>query len=503
MALFLGIDTGTSGTKAVLMDEGGTILASHTRGYDLSTPFPQWAEQSPDRDWWPAAQEAIQAVLNNAGVTGAEVSAVGLTGQMHGSVFLDKGGKVLRPALLWCDARTGEECREITEAIGGAEPLYETIGQPIFTSFTAPKVLWVRKHEPEVYSQIAQILLPKDYIRYCLTGEFATEVSDASGTSLLDVRKRDWSSEMLSALQIPREWLPKVYESPEVSGTINAQAAMLTGLRAGTPVVGGGGDQAAGAVGCGVVETGRVSLSLGTSGVVFAHLDKPFFAPEQIQTFCHAVPGAWHVMGCVISAAGSLEWYKDTFAPDLTYDAITEGAKQVPPGSEGLLFLPYLQGERNPYFDPDARGVFFGATLRSGQPHFARAVLEGVAYAMRDQFSLLDGAKVPVSEIRAIGGGVKSALWRQILADVIGRPLHRVNAEEGPAYGAALLAGVGTGAYATVGEACRATLHTTDETRPQPDQAAVYNRYYNVYQGLYPALKTAFGQVAQIARGEG
>lgn len=498
MALFLGVDTGTSGTKAVLIDAAGNLLASDTRAYALSTPRPQWAEQSPDEDWWPAAQEAIRAVLQKAGVTGAEVGGVGLTGQMHGSVFLDRAGNVLRPALLWCDARTGAECQEITNAVGGPEKLYQTIGQPVFTSFTAPKILWVRKHEPQMYEQIAHILLPKDYIRYKLTGEFATEVSDASGTSLLDVRLRDWSPAMLSALDIPREWLPKVYESPEISGQISREAAALTGLREGTPVVGGGGDQAAGAVGCGVVQTGSVSLSLGTSGVVFAHLDTPFFAPDAIQTFCHAVPGAWHVMGCVITAAGSLEWYKDTFAPESSYDAITTGAANVPAGCEGLLYLPYLQGERNPYFDPDARGVFFGATLRTNRDYFARAVLEGVSYAIRDQFSLLDGAKVPVSEIRAIGGGVKSDTWRQILTDVVNRPLRRVNAEEGPAFGAALLAAVGTGAYATVPEACAQAIRTTDETRPDKETASVYEQYYSLYRSLYPALKPAFAQVAAL-----
>lgn len=498
MPLFLGLDTGTSGTKAVLIDETGALLASDTQEYPLSTPHPQWAEQHPDTDWWAAAQRAIRAVLGKAGVSDDQVGGVGLTGQMHGSVFLNREGKVLRPALLWCDARTGVECAEITEAVGGSAKLYEAIGQPVFTSFTAPKVVWVRKHEPQVYEKVAHVLLPKDYIRYLLTGEFATEVSDASGTSLLDVRRRDWSDTMLSALDIPREWLPKVYESPEVTGTITRAAAELTGLSEGTPVVGGGGDQAAGAVGCGVVESGRVSLSLGTSGVIFGHLDQPFFAPDQIQTFCHAVPGAWHLMGCVISAAGSFEWYRDTFAPEQSYDAITAGAANAPAGVEGLLFLPYLAGERNPYFDPSARGVFFGATLRSTRDWFARAVLEGASYAMKDVYSLLENAGAPISEIRAIGGGVKSDLWRQIMADMLGAPLHRVNSEEGPAFGAAVLAAVGTGAFASVPEACAATIHTTDETVPDAATSAVYDRYYPLYRSLYPALKNAFAEVARV-----
>ena len=509
MPLFLGIDTGTSGTKAVLIDETGHLLASHTQEYALSTPYPQWAEQNPDTDWWEAAQIVVRAVLAKAGVTGDQIGGIGLTGQMHGSVFLDKAGKVLRPALLWCDARTGAECAEITAAVGGTQKLFETIGQPVLASFTAPKIVWVRNHEPHIYAQIAQVLLPKDYIRYKLTGEYATEVSDASGTSLLDVRKRDWSPAMLSALDIPRDWLPRVYESPEVSGTITAQAAALTGLKAGTPVVGGGGDQAAGGVGTGTVETGRVSSALGTSGVVFAHSADPFFDPEmRIQTFCHAVPGAWHLMGCMLSSGGSLRWLRDTFfqpegvvAKSLgtdPYDLMTRGAATVPPGSEGLLFLPYLTGERTPYPDPDATGVFFGASLRTTRAYFARAVLEGVAYSFKDAFRLLEEIGVPVHEVRASGGGAKSAFWLQVLADVIGQPHRLLNVDEGPAFGAALLAGVGTGTFASVPEACQATIRTTSETAPGAETSAVYEKYYPLYRELYPALQASFKKAAQI-----
>jgi len=497
MPYFLGLDTGTSGTKAVLIDETGNTLATYTHEYPLSTPYPLWAEQHPDTDWWVAAQDSIQAALRKANVTGDQIGGVGLTGQMHGSVFLDAAGKVLRPALLWCDSRTGAECAEITELIGGEEKLFATIGQPVFTSFTAPKILWVRKHEPQVYDRIAKVLLPKDYIRYKLTGEFAAEVSDASGTSLLDVRARQWSKPMLEALQIPADFLPPVYESTVVSGAISAEAAALTGLVAGTPVVGGGGDQAAGAVGCGIVAPGLSSLSLGTSGVVFAHLDDPFFDPKAIQTFCHAVPGAYHLMGCIISAAGSFEWYKETFAPDASYDAITAGAASVPAGCEGLQFLPYLAGERNPYFDPQARGAFVGATLRSNnRDWFARAVLEGVSYAFNDVMNLLDASGTPSREIRLIGGGAKSEVWRQILSDVLGRSLRRVNTEEGPGFGAALLAAVGTGTFATVPEACAVAIHTTDETAPGAN-ATAYKKYYPIYRSLYPALKTAFAEMAQ------
>ena len=499
MPHFLGLDTGTSGTKAVLIDETGKLLASDTQEYPLSTPQPQWAEQHPDTDWWPAAQRAIRNVLTVAGVAGSEVGGVGLTGQMHGSVFLDSAGKVLRPALLWCDARTGAECAEITTKAGGTDRLFEMIGQPVLASFTAPKIVWVRNHEPDVYAKIAHVLLPKDFIRYRLTGEFATEVSDASGTSLLDVRKRDWSGEMLTALDIPREWLPTVHESPVVTGQITPEAAALTGLAAGTPVVGGGGDQAAGAVGCGIVEAGRVSSSLGTSGVVFAHSDEAFFDPQmRIQTFCHAVPGAWHLMGCVLSAGGSLRWYRDTFAPGADYDTITRGAATAPTGCEGLFFLPYLTGERTPHPDPDARGVFFGATLRTTQDWFARSVLEGVGYAIKDSFTLLQEIAVPVSEVRASGGGAKSALWLQIMADIIGHRHITLQVDEGPAFGAALLAAVGVGTFASVPEACAATIRPVSETRPRLDAVAAYARHYLVYRSLYPALKQAFADVSRL-----
>lgn len=500
MALFLGIDTGTSGTKAVLIDESGRLLASDLQEYALSTPRPQWAEQHPDTDWWVAAQRAIQGVLAKAGKRGDEVTGVGLTGQMHGSVFLDKAGSVLRPALLWCDSRTGAECAEITALLGGTQGCYEILGQPVFTSFTAPKVLWLRKNEPAIYEKVAQILLPKDYIRYKLTGEYAAEVSDASGTSLFDVRQRTWSKVALEKLGIPQEWLPRVVESPELTGTISAEAAALTGLKAGTPVVGGGGDQAAGAVGCGVVATGQVVSSLGTSGVVFAHSDTAAIDPQmRVQTFCHAVPGGWGQMGCVISAGGSLRWYRDTFATGKSYNDITAGAATAPTGCEGLLYLPYLAGERNPHFDPEARGVFFGATLRSTQDWFARAVLEGVSYAFKDLFTLFGEMGVPVSEIRASGGGAKSPFWLQMMADVIEKKHVLLAIDEGPALGAALLAAVGTGSYSSVPEACAATVSTRPGAEPDATQSGVYGRYYPTYRALYPALAASFQTVAEAA----
>ena len=499
MAFFLGLDTGTSGTKAIIIDETGALKASDTQEYNLSTPHPQWAEQDPEM-WWAAAQTAIQAVLQKANLTGADIAGVGLTGQMHGSVFLDKNQTVLRPALLWCDARTGAECEEITQAVGGRDKLFEIIGQPILASFTAPKIVWVKNHEPDVYDKIAHVLLPKDFIRLKLTGEFAAEVSDASGTSLLDVRKRDWSGPMLDALQIPRDWLPKVYESPEVTGAISDAAAKRTGLKAGTPVVGGAGDQAAAGVGCGIVARGRVSESLGTSGVVFAHSDEAFFDPQmRIQTFCHAVPGAWHLMGCVLSAGGSLRWYRDTFAPGSSYDDLTGAAQNAPVGCEGLQFLPYLTGERTPYPDPNARGVFFGATLRNEAHWFTRAVLEGVGFGLKDSFTLLDDLNVPVSEVRTTGGGAKSPFWLQILADIINQPHITLEVDEGPAFGAALLAGVGTGTFASVPEACDATIRPLAQTYPKQANLSAYAKYYGLYRRLYPALQTAFGEAARLS----
>ncbi|MFY7953850.1 MAG: xylulokinase [Armatimonadaceae bacterium] len=499
MGLFLGIDTGTSGTKAILVDSDGQLKASATVEYPLSTPHPQWAEQDPEAHWWPAAVDAIRAVLSQANASGNDVQGIGLTGQMHGAVFLDKSHRVLRPAMLWCDARTGDQCDEITSLAGGTQGLHRILGQPVLTSYTAPKILWVRQHEPDTYARIAKVLLPKDWIRFQLTGAFAAEVSDASGTSLLDVRTRQWSGEMLDKLAIPREWLADVHESTEITATVSAEAAELTGLRAGTPVVGGGGDQAAGAVGSGIVSPGQVSSSLGTSGVVFAYADSAAIDPQmRIQTYCHAVPGAWHLMGCVISAGGSLRWWRDTFHPGADYDTLVGEAAGAAPGCEGLLFLPYLIGERTPHPDPDARGVFFGATLRSDRASFTRAVLEGVAYAMNDSFTLLREAGVPVSEVRASGGGARSDFWLQMMADVCGAPHVRLRVDEGPALGAAILAAVGTGAYGSVPEACAQIVATTPGAAPGAD-AQEYNRWYPVYRSLYPALKDIFRETARRA----
>jgi len=505
MAYYLGLDIGTSGAKALLITEDGRHVASDTAEYPLSTPRPQWAEQDPE-DWWQAALLTTKNVLQKANIGGKEIAGIGLSGQMHGSVFLDKDNRVLRPALLWCDQRTQAECDWITAQVGH-DALVEHISNPVLTGFTAPKIVWLRNHERETYDKVVKVLLPKDYIRFKLTGVHATEVSDASGTALLDVKNRRWSEEVLGAANIPRSFMPECAESIEITGHIHAEAAALTGLAQGTPVAGGGGDQAAGAVGNGIVETGIVSSTVGTSGVVFAYSDTPATDPSlRVHTFCHAVPGKWHTMGVVLSAGGSLRWLRDTFfQPEGVvarttggdpYSLMAEGARHVPLGAEGLIFLPYLTGERTPYPDANARGAFFGITLRHKRQHFTRAVLEGVAFALNDTFQIFDEIGVPVTQVRASGGGAKSDVWRQIHADVTGHPHVTLSVDEGPALGAALLAAVGTGAYPTVAEACHAAIQTVARTDPDAGAHAAYRKYYGVYRALYPALKEQFAAVS-------
>ncbi len=496
----LGIDVSTTGSSALLVDGGGKVVAKATNEYPLHKPRPNWSEQDP-RDWWSATVASIRRVLESADGNGGRVIGVGLTGQMHGAVLLDETGEVLRPCILWNDQRTADQCAEITRRVG-AERVLGLTGNPVLTGFTAPKLLWLEQHEPEVHARIAHLLLPKDYVRYRLTGAFFSDVSDASGTSLFDVAQRRWSDEMLEAVGVARAWLPEVTESTKASTRVSAEAARQTGLAADTPIVGGAGDQAAQAVGTGIVAEGVVSVTIGTSGVVFAACDSYRVDPEgRLHAFCHAVPGMWHLMGVMLSAGGCLRWYRDTLGETECvqaerqgrdpYDVLIEHAAAAPPGCEGLLFLPYLTGERTPHADPHARGVFFGLTTRHDRAHLVRSILEGVAFGLRDSLELMRQLTTSTAEIRVSGGGARSRLWRRILADVFHRPVVTVNAAEGAAYGAALLAGVGAGVFPTVADACRTTIEVTDRVEPGPD-ANVYGRLYPRYRALYPALAPEF-----------
>ncbi len=496
MNYFIGIDTSTTATKTLLMDDAGKVAAAASSEYPYETPKPLWSEQNPDL-WWAAAVKSIRQVMADSGIEGSQIKGIGLTGQMHGLVLLDENGAVLRPAILWNDQRTGVQCDEIRARIG-KERLIQITGNDALTGFTAPKILWVQAHEPEIWARARHILLPKDYLRYKLTGDFACDRAGGAGTILFDIKKRDWSPELLSALDIPPEHLPPTFEGTHVTGFLSPYAAADTGLPAGIPVVGGGGDQAAAAVGTGAVEEGIVSLSLGTSGVVFAASDHPVIEPEgRLHAFCHAVPGKWHLMGVMLSAAGSLRWFRDTFAPGRDFAALLEPAAEIPAGSDGLVFLPYLTGERTPHPDPLARGAFVGLTVRHTLAHLTRAVLEGVAFGLRDNFELMKSAGLPeISQVRITGGGAKSPLWRGILADVLGVELVTVNAAEGAAFGAALLAAAGAGVFPDVETACEHTIHITGRTSPGPDRAS-YERHYPYFKDLYPALRSSFQNLAQ------
>jgi xylulokinase len=507
MSIYLGIDVGTSGTKTLVCREDGTILSAATAEHPAYYPRPGWSEQEPE-DWWQSTLASTRSALAKAGVAGSAVKGIGLSGQMHGSVFLDKDGKVLRRALLWNDQRTAEECAEIEDRAGGRKQLIQLVSNPAFTGFTAPKILWLRKHEPHLYERVCQVLLPKDYIRYRLTREYATEVSDASGTLLLDVKARNWCTPLLDKLAIDPSCLPQCYESQEVSGRLSAAAAKELGLERGVSVVGGGGDQAAGAVGNGIVRPGIVSATLGTSGVVFAHSEKPETHPEgRVHTMCHAVKGAWHMMGVVLSAGGSLQWFRNHLAAaevELArqrgvdpYELILAQAASVAPGTEGLRFLPYLTGERHPHSDPSARGAWIGLTVRHGWKEMARAVVEGITFAMRDCLTVMRQMGVSPTQIRLSGGGARSAFWRQLQADVYGQRVATINASEGPAYGVALLAMVGTGAYASVSEACAATIREVESREPDDAARREYDRIYPHYQRLYGVLKDTFRELAK------
>ena len=507
MAYVIGVDLGTSGTKTVLFDESGKVIASHTVEYPMYQPKNGYAEQDP-ADWREAAFTTIRAVMQKSGVSKDDVRAIGLSGQMHGLVMLDKNGSVLRDAIIWCDQRTAEECEIITQKVG-AEKLIEITANPALTGFTASKILWVERHEPEIFEKCAHILLPKDYLRYKLTGEFATEVSDASGMQLLDVPARAWSPLMLSSLSLTQDMLPKVYESPEISACISEEGARATGLKKGTPVAGGAGDNAAAAVGTGTVVGGRAFCTLGTSGVVFAHTKKPHIDPKgRVHTFCCSVPNAWHVMGVTQAAGLSLQWFKNNFCASevesarslgiSVYELLDKIASKIPVGSENLLYLPYLMGERTPHLDPAARGAFFGLSALHTKAHLLRAVMEGVAFSQKDSLEVLNEMGISLSSMLACGGGGTSALWRQMLSDVFNLNIQTVRSKEGPALGVAILAGVGSGVYSSVEEACKAVISLNEVQSPIEENVRQYEKFYSLYKKLYPALKDSFSELRKI-----
>lgn len=507
MEYLLGVDIGTSGTKTVLFDTEGAVITCATVEYPLYQPQNGWAEQDP-ADWWNATVSTLKTVVAQSGVDAGSIKGIGLSGQMHGLVMLDESGAVLRKSIIWCDQRTGKECAEITERVG-AKRLIEITANPALTGFTASKILWVRGNEPEVYARCKHILLPKDYVRYLLTGQFATEVSDASGMQLLDIPNRCWSQEVCEKLDIDVSLLAKVYESPEITGYITEEIAALTGLCAGTPVVGGAGDNAAAAVGTGVVEDGKAFTTIGSSGVVFAHSSGVTIDPEgRVHTFCCAVPGCWHVMGVTQGAGLSLKWYRDNFCGAEMQTAAGMGvdpyylmdkqAERVPIGSNRLLYLPYLMGERTPHLDPDCRGVFFGLSAIHTKYDMLRAVMEGVTFSQRDSVEVLRGMGVSIGEMLACGGGGSSPLWRQMLADVYGCPVKTVVSKEGPALGVAILAGVGAGIYPSVAEGCRRVIKTNPAQQPVAENTARYEGFYKLYCSLYPSLKENYKALAAL-----
>ena len=508
MEYLIGVDIGTSGTKTALFNRDGVVISSATEEYPMYQPKNGWAEQAPE-DWWRATVNTIKSVLAQSGINPGHIAGVGLSGQMHGLVMLDEAGDVLRRSIIWCDGRTAAECDEITERVE-TKRLIEITANPALPGFTASKILWVRKNEPEIYDKCRKMLLPKDYIRFKLTGEFATEVSDASGMNLLDVPKRCWSVEMLEALEISQDLMPAVYESCQVTGHISAEASSCTGLSAGTPVVGGAGDNAAAAVGTGVVEKGRAFTTIGTSGVIFAHADEVMIDPlGRVHTFCSAVPGAWTVMSCTLAAGLSLKWLRDNF---FTAEMETAGgmgvdpyylmdrqAAKVPIGANRLVFLPYLMGERSPLLDSDARGVFFGLSAIHTKYDMLRAVMEGVTFSQRECLDILKDMGVISSEMVACGGGGSSAFWRQMLADVYGCPVTTAASKEGPALGAAILAGVGAGVYGSVQEACRQVIKFNESQQPNAGAMAQYEATYEIFKTLYPALKESFHKLKKVS----
>jgi xylulokinase len=490
MTYWLGIDVGTGGTRALLIDAKGKVAGAYTGAHeDIRMERPLWAEQRPE-NWWDAAQQAIRGVLTQAGASGRDVRGVGLSGQMHGLVMLDEQNEVIRPALIWCDQRSQAQVDAINGLVGEDAVLSYT-ANPVLTGFTLPKLLWVRDNEPAHFDRVRKILLPKDYVRFRLTGEHATDVADASGTALFDVVRRGWSMEMADRVGVARSVLPEVLESSRVSGRVSPSGASVTGLAEGTPVIAGAGDQAAGGIGNGIVRPGVVSCTIGTSGVVFAYTQSPEYdARGRVHTFCHAVEGAWHVMGVTQSAGLSLQWFRNTLAPGANYDELTREAATTPPGSQGLFWLPYLMGERTPHLDPEARGGWIGLTAKHTRGDLIRALMEGVSYSQKDCLEIIHGLGVVVDTIRLSGGGARSAFWRQMLADVFGKQVAVLENQEGSAYGAALLAAVGTGEYASVEEATAASIREVQVIQPRREESERYQAGYQVYRSLYPAISS-------------
>lgn len=490
---WLGIDVGTGGTRALLVSDQGRVRYSFTAPHeDMLMEQPLWAEQRPE-NWWDAARQAIRSVLKEAGAKGREVRGIGLSGQMHGLVLLDANDAVIRPALIWCDQRSQVQVDWINQK-AGRETVLSCIANPVLTGFTLPKLLWVRDHEPSCFARVKKVLLPKDYVRFQLTGDYASDVSDASGTALFDVVHRRWSFDLADRVGLDRNILPDVYESSEITGRVSAAAAEKTGLNEGTPVAGGGGDQACSAVGNGIVEPGIVSCTLGTSGVVFAHMEQPNYDPAgRVHTFCHAVKGAWHVMGVTQGAGLSLQWFRNQFAPGTDYDSLTTEAATAPAGSQGLYWLPYLMGERTPHLDANARGGWVGLTAIHKRADLIRALIEGVSYSQKDCLDIIEGMGVPLDSVRVSGGGARSPFWRQMLADVFNKRVVCLETQEGSAYGAALLALVATGAYGSVNEVCKAAIREVESVTPDAQAARIYAAGHKIYGSLYPALKTFFG----------
>jgi xylulokinase len=510
MDYLLGIDVGTTGIKAALFDTQGRLIYSITKDYPLITPHPNWVEQNPS-DWWEKTQEALKDITENSKISANQIKAIGLSGQMHSSVFLDKKGEVVRPCILWCDQRTDKECQEIINRVG-EEKLVSITGNTAMTGFTAPKVLWLRNNEPENYKQLDKLLMPKDYIRYKLTGKLSAEFSDASATILFNIKEKEWDEELLKVLDIDASILPDCCESIDICGKVKEEVAKVTGILSGTPIVAGGADNTCGAVGTGVVKEGVMMVSLGTSGIVFCPTANPKFDKgRRIHAFCHSVPGEWYLMGCMLSAGGAFRWFRDVLGikeKEIAknkgidpYEILIESIKEISVGSEGLFFLPYLTGERSPHNDPYAKGVYIGLTLRHNKKHMIRALLEGVSFGLRDSLEVVKELGQEIKEVRITGGGARSPIWRQILSDIFNLPLKTITSAEGPAQGAAIMAGVGVGIYESIEKACDKIIKIKETTNPIKENVEKYEKFYKIYRKLYKSLKKDFRSIDGMVSG--